>query len=60
MMHLPRDARVKAVKAKNAPKEIAVTVAVASDNSLSFQMMTPKVSLHFLRAERHRISTSNN
>uniref|UniRef100_H3C494 Vitellogenin 2 n=1 Tax=Tetraodon nigroviridis TaxID=99883 RepID=H3C494_TETNG len=42
VMHLPYDIGVTAVKAKNAPKEITVTVAVASENSLSFQMMTPE------------------
>lgn len=60
MTHLPCHTGVKVVKAKNAPKEITVTVAVASENSLSFKMMTPKVPLHFVRAERHGISMSNN
>lgn len=59
-MHLPYDIGVTAVKAKNAPKEITVTVAVASENSLSFQMMTPEVPLPFLREEPHGNFTSTN
>lgn len=60
MTHLPYDTGVTVVKTKNAPKQITVTVAIASENSLSFQMMTPKVLLHFLCAEQHAISTLRN
>lgn len=58
MKHIPCDAGAKVVKAKNAHKEILVTVAFASEKILSFQMMTPTVPMHVLSAEQHDISTS--
>lgn len=57
---MSNDTGVTVVKAKNSPKEITVTVAVVSDNSLSFQMMTPEVPMRLLRAAPRGVFTSSN
>lgn len=44
--HSSRDTGVQVKKAKNVAKQITLTVAVASDNRLSFQLLTPKVLFH--------------
>lgn len=44
--HRSRDTGIQVKKAKNASKQITLSVAVASKNRLSFQLVTPKVLFH--------------
>lgn len=57
--HLPCDKGIEEMKARNDPMEIKAIASVA-EKRLSFQLLTPKVRLHFRLAEQHGISTSNN